>query len=153
MIQIVDVRDNPELVDDAIQFFWKQWGSEGNFNFYKDCITQSCKTESEIPRFYLAIEDDNIIGSYAILRSDLNSRQDLSPWFACLYVRPEARGKKIGDLLQAHAINETRDKGYVKLYLCTDLMGYYERTNWIYVGKGYSLSDDEIRIYEYLIKD
>lgn len=115
MIKIFDIRDNPEFIEEAIQYFWEQWGSEGNYNFYKDCITQSCRTESDIPRFYLALEDGNIIGSYALLRSDLNSRQDLSPWFACLYVNPEARGRKIGDLLQTHAVHETRAKRYARL--------------------------------------
>ncbi|RKP57965.1 N-acetyltransferase [Cohnella endophytica] len=153
MIRIQNVRDYPELLNEAIQYFWGQWGTETNFNFYQDCIFQSCRTESDLPRFYLAIEDDKIIGSYALLRSDLNSRQDLSPWFACLYINPEARGRNIGDLLQTHAINETRQKGYLKLYLCTELTEYYERTNWNYVGKGYSISDDETRIYEYVIKE
>ena len=153
MIQIIDIRNKTELLEDAINYFWTQWGSESNYNFYKDCITQSCTTESQIPRFYLAIEDNKIIGSFALLRSDLNSRQDLSPWFACLYVSPEARGRHIGDLLQTHAINESSKKGFKDLYLCTDFMNYYERTNWKFIGKGYSISDDETRIYRYQIKE
>jgi len=153
MIQIIDISNKTEFLEDAINYFWSQWGSDSNFNFYKDCITQSCTTESEIPRFYLALEDNKIIGSYALIRSDLNSRQDLSPWFACLYVSPEARGRKIGDLLQTHAISESRRKGYKELYLCTDLTSYYERTEWNYIGKGYSINDDETRIYGYQLNE
>jgi len=153
MIQILDIRNKTELLEEAINYFWSQWGSESNYSFYKDCITHSCTTASEIPRFYLAIEDNKIVGSYALLRSDLNSRQDLSPWFACLYVIPEARGRQIGDLLQTHAIGESGKKGFKDLYLCTDLKEYYERTNWSYIGKGYSISDDETRIYRYQIKN
>lgn len=153
MIQVINIRNKIEFLEDAINYFWSQWGSESNFSFYKDCITQSCTTESEIPRFYLAVEDNKIIGSYALLRNDLNSRQDLCPWFACLYVSPEARGRKIGDLLQTHAISESRKKGYKELYLCTDMTNYYERTNWNYIGKGYSINDDEIRIYGYQIDE
>lgn len=153
MIQVINIRNRTEFLEDAINYFWSQWGSESNFSFYKDCITQSCTTESEIPRFYLAVEDNKIIGSYALLRNDLNSRQDLCPWFACLYVSPEARGRKIGDLLQTHAISESRKKGYKELYLCTDMTNYYERTNWNYIGKGYSINDDEIRIYGYQIDE
>ncbi|MBM7568827.1 GNAT family N-acetyltransferase [Paenibacillus sacheonensis] len=100
-------------------------------------------------RFFAAVEGNRIVGSYALLRSELNSRQDLSPWFACLYVNPDARGRKIGELLQHHAIQETWEKGYSSLYLCTDLIGYYERNQWVYIGKGYSLNDDETRIYAY----
>ncbi|RED83178.1 GNAT family N-acetyltransferase [Cohnella phaseoli] len=153
MMEIFDVRSRPGILEEAIQYFWTQWGSESNYNFYKDCIKQSCHTDSDIPRFYLALENNKIIGSYAILRSDLNSRQDLCPWFACLYVDPEARGRKIGELLQTHAIKECKVKGYSSVYLCTDLTGYYERTQWKYIGKGYSLNDDETRIYEYRIDE
>ncbi|WP_219836870.1 GNAT family N-acetyltransferase [Paenibacillus sp. R14(2021)] len=153
MIQMINIRDNSDLIEEAIQYFWRQWGTETNYHFYKDCIIQSCSTGSDLPRFYLAMEDGKIIGSYALLRSDLNSRQDLSPWFACLFVEPELRGRKIGDMLQAHAINETKTKGYLRLYLCTDLTEYYERTNWKYIGKGYSISDEETRIYEIQIMD
>lgn len=153
MIQILDIRNKTELLEEAISYFWSQWGSKSNYNFYKDCIKHSCTTESEIPRFYLAIEDNKIVGSYALLRSDLNSRQDLSPWFACLYVNPEARGKQIGELLQTHAIEESSKKGFKDLYLCTDLTEYYERTNWNYIGEGYSISDYVTRIYRYQIKN
>jgi GNAT superfamily N-acetyltransferase len=153
MIQIFDIREKPELLKDAIDYFWNQWGSESNYNFYRDCIERSTETESDVPRFYIAIEDNKTIGSYALLRSDLNSRQDLFPWLACLYVEPEYRGKNIGAQLQNHAINQVRLKGYEKLYLCTDLTDYYERNNWSHIGKGYSIGDDETRIYEYQIRN
>lgn len=152
MLEILNIRNYPERLEEAIQYIWGQWGSESNQKFYRDCIIQSCETESDLPRFYLAIEDNKIIGSYALLRSDLNSRQDLCPWFACLYVNSDSRGRKIGEWLQNHAINETKEKGYSKLFLCTDLTEYYERNKWRYIGRGYSLNDDETRIYEYRIE-
>ncbi|WP_229522421.1 GNAT family N-acetyltransferase [Paenibacillus monticola] len=99
------------------------------------------------------MEGNKIIGSYALLRSELNSRQDLSPWLACLFVEPEYRRKNIGVQLQNHSINQVRLKGYEKLYLCTDLTDYYERNNWNHIGKGYSIDDNETRIYEYQIRN
>jgi N-acetylglutamate synthase-like GNAT family acetyltransferase len=147
MITIIDIREHPEMQKDAVQYFWKQWGSQSNYNFYRDCIERSCDTQSDIPRFYLALENNKIIGSYALLRSDLNSRQDLYPWFACLYVEPEYRGKNIGGQLQNHAVDQARLKGYEYLYLCTDLTGYYEKTNWRFIDKAYSIFDDETKIY------
>ncbi|WP_028589297.1 GNAT family N-acetyltransferase [Paenibacillus massiliensis] len=151
MIAIVNVRDHAELLEQAVQYFWTHWGAESNFNFYQDCIIQSCSTDSEVPRFYLAMEDEQIIGSYALLRSDLNSRQDLSPWMACLHVEPSHRGRGIGDLLQNHAVKEAREMGYSRLFLCTDLEGYYERTGWSHTGTGYALNDQELSIYAYQI--
>ncbi|MFK0522076.1 hypothetical protein ACINKY_07660 [Paenibacillus illinoisensis] len=39
-------------------------------------------------------------------------------------------------------------KQAIKLYLCTDLQGYYEKNDWTYIGKGYLLDNEETRIYE-----
>ena len=48
-------------------------------------MVQSCQTGSLLPRSYIAVDGDEIVGSYALLRSDLNSRQDLEPCLpACM---------------------------------------------------------------------
>lgn len=153
MIQIFDIREKSELLQDTIDYFWEKWGSDSNVKFYHDCIERSLETQSDLPRFYIAMEGNKIIGSYALLRSDLNSRQDLFPWFACLYIEPNYRGKNIGTQLQNHAITQVELKGYRKLYLCTDLSSYYEKNNWNHIGKGYSVHGDETRIYEYQIRN
>lgn len=70
-------------------------------------MIHSGKTEDGIPRFYAAILDERFIGTYALIRNDLNSRQDLHPWLACLYVDLDSRGKKLGARLLDHAIEET----------------------------------------------
>ncbi|MCG7386830.1 GNAT family N-acetyltransferase [Paenibacillus sp. ACRRY] len=148
MFEIMNIRQKPELLQAAVQYFWKQWGTETSYHFYRDCMERSVDTNSDVPRFYVMLDGDRIIGGYALLRSDLNSRQDLFPWFACLHVVPEYRGKNLGGQLQKHAVNQVKLKGYDKLYLCTDLQGYYEKNDWTYIGKGYLLDDEETRIYE-----
>jgi N-acetylglutamate synthase-like GNAT family acetyltransferase len=111
-------------------------------------MLHSCKTTDEIPRFYVAVEDEKIIGTYALIRNDLNSRQDLHPWLACLYVDPAYRGKAIGSKLLEHAISETARKGYPRLYLTTDLEGYYEKYGWSHVSVAYGLSGGSVKVYE-----
>lgn len=84
-------------------------------------------TDRDLPIFYIALENESIIGTYALLRNDLISRQDIFPWLACLYVSPGHRGRRIGSRLLKHALEEAEKKGHSKLYLCTDLTGYYEK--------------------------
>ena len=149
MIHIHNIRDRQDKFEDAVKYFVKQWGSEMNYNFYKDCMVHSCQTDSLLPRFYIALDGDEIVGSYAFLRSDLNSRQDLEPWFACLYVAPELRGHKLGNLLQNHAIDQAKHAGYQHIYLCTDLETYYEKNDWEFIGYGYSYNGDQTRVYKH----
>ncbi|MEE4561455.1 GNAT family N-acetyltransferase [Paenibacillus polymyxa] len=132
----------------AVQLFWNQWGTANNIMFYHDCILHSINTDSDLPSFYIALENESIIGTYALLRNDLISRQDIFPWLACLYVSPEQRGRNIGALLMKQALQETEKKGHNKLYLCTDLNGYYEKYGWSHITNAYIFTGDETKVYE-----
>ncbi|MGG5255138.1 GNAT family N-acetyltransferase, partial [Neobacillus sp. SM06] len=77
-MEIVKLNDRPDLFDEAVDFFWLEWGNPENFRFYYDCMLNSCSTESDLPRFYIALFENKIVGSYALLRNDLISRQDLT---------------------------------------------------------------------------
>ncbi|REJ07440.1 GNAT family N-acetyltransferase [Halobacillus trueperi] len=146
-MKIIRLQERLDLIDLAIDLFWEQWGSGENFMLYEDCIRQSLKNEDELPLFYILLVEDEIIGTYALLRNDMNSRQDLCPWLACLYVHPDHRGRKIGKQLLSHAIEETGRIGYDALHLATDLDGYYERYGWKQEGKAFGITGESINVY------
>ncbi|TYS63503.1 GNAT family N-acetyltransferase [Sutcliffiella horikoshii] len=146
-MKINELSNKDPLLDQAIRVFWQQWGSKENFKFYEDAILHSATTSSDIPRFYVAVEDGEIIGTYAILRNDINSRQDLCPWLACLYVAEEHRGKGIGAKLLEHGLSVAAEKGYESLYLTTDIEHYYERYGWKNSGIVYGPGGGSIKLY------
>ncbi|MCA1060616.1 GNAT family N-acetyltransferase [Rossellomorea aquimaris] len=146
-MKIVELHKDSSMFDEAVKVFWEQWGSEDNRRFYEDCMFHSCQTEENLPRFYTALEDGEIIGTYALLRNDLNSRQDLYPWLACLYVDPEHRGRRLGSILLDHALKEADKKGYSRLYLSTDLEDYYEKYGWTHSTEAVGLSGKSIKVY------
>lgn len=74
-------------------------------------MTNALTDPNDIPSFYIAKVDDKIIGTYALIRNDLNSRQDLSPWLACLFVDEKFRGNSIGAKLLNHGLLEAAKKG------------------------------------------
>ncbi|WP_261129876.1 GNAT family N-acetyltransferase [Bacillus sp. Marseille-Q3570] len=147
MEEIYELKERQDLFNKAVEIFWKQWGTQGNYKFYYESMIHSCDTESELPRFYIAVKNEKIIGFYALLRNDLVSRQDLTPWFACLFVAPESRGSGLGSRMLEHAAEEAREKGYTSLYLSTDLEGYYEKYGWELLTEGYSVTGEPTNIY------
>jgi N-acetylglutamate synthase-like GNAT family acetyltransferase len=147
-MKILELQKNSRIFEEAVKAFWEQWGSEENYRFYYDCMFHSCRTEENLPRFYIALEEEQIIGTYALLRNDLNSRQDLFPWFACLYIDPDHRGKGLGSNLLEHALQEAHEKGYKHLYLTTDLEGYYEKYGWIHTTEAIGLSGGSMNVYQ-----
>jgi len=135
------------MVKAGIDFFWKCWGNDSNFSFYEDCILNSLSSDSYLPNFYLAIQGRDIIGSYALLTNDLISRQDLMPWFACLYVVEKHRQQGIAARLLNHGLVEASRLGFEQLYLSTDLEGFYEKKGWKCYAKGYGVAGDPFQIY------
>lgn len=147
MPEIINVPDNPGGLSSAVQYFHSKWGNANNYEFYYDAIAHSSQSPISLPRFYLLYEEDQIIGSYALLINDIISRQDLYPWFACLYIEANHRAKGYGKLLMQHACEETKRLGYKELYLATDHKDYYERYAWLWKADGFEPSGDKFRIY------
>ncbi|MFF2015847.1 GNAT family N-acetyltransferase [Paenibacillus sp. NPDC058177] len=148
MYEIVALNERMDLFEQAVTLFWEEWGSETNYPFYYDCMKHSCQPDQSLPKFYLALQQDSsIVGTYALLRNDLISRQDLFPWLACLYVAPEFRGNSFGAVLLQHALDETHKMGHNSLYLCTDLEHYYEKYGWSYLSEGFIFNGERTKIY------
>ena len=146
-MKIYELSERPDKIEEAINYFWKCWGNDSNLNFYDDCIRHSLNDEKTIPKFYIGIESDKIVGSYALITNDLISRQDLMPWFACLFVSELHRKKGYAEMLLEHGIEQTKHKGFENLYLSTDLEKFYEKKGWTQYGKGFNFSGDEFKIY------
>jgi len=141
------LREHSKYLEKGIRFFHTTWGNDKNFNFYEDCILHSLSDASALPAFYLMIEDDEIIASYALLTNDLISRQDLWPWLACLFVISSHRGQGIARQLLDHAINECKHKGFPYVYLSTDLDGFYEHLDWDHYTDGFNPFGEQYKIY------
>jgi GNAT superfamily N-acetyltransferase len=146
-MKITEISNRPDLMEEAIQYFWKCWGSESNLPFYRDCIEHSIDKEKELPKFYVVLEDDKIIASYALVVNDIISRQDLMPWFACLFVNETHRNQGIAEKLLDHALMEAKRKGFDEVYLSTDLVNFYERKGWTLIGKGFNIFGTAIKMY------
>ena len=146
-MQIFEISTRQDLLESAIQYFWKCWGSDSNLSFYADCIEHSLDSKNELPKFYIVLENEEIIASYALLVNDIISRQDLMPWFACLFVNETHRNQGIAENLLNHACSEAKRKGFEMLYLSSDLVNFYERKGWEYHCQGYGVTGGEIKIY------
>ncbi|MEO1627643.1 MAG: GNAT family N-acetyltransferase [Bacteroidota bacterium] len=139
--------EKSSLLDQGIRYFWTCWGRDSNFSFYENCIQNSLSDAIDLPKFYLLLQGEEIIGSYALLRNDIISRQDLVPWFACLHVEEAFRNRGLAEKLLKHALEEAQKMGYDQLYLSTSLDGFYEKKGWTFFADGYGVGGDLFKIY------
>ncbi|MBK8006160.1 MAG: GNAT family N-acetyltransferase [Gemmatimonadetes bacterium] len=55
----------------------------------------------------------------------------LSPWLASVFVRPDRRGKGLGQALARRVLLEAAALGHARVYLfTTDQAGWYARMGW-----------------------
>jgi len=144
-IRIICVTESPEYLEKAVKYNCKNWPLDDNI--YIDCIKNSIDTEGGLPRWYLMLRGDEIIGSYGLIMNDFISRQDLWPWFAALYVEESERGNRLGGVLLEHGKKEAARLGYSKLYLCTDHVNLYEKYGWRKIGVGFHPWHESSSIY------
>ena len=144
---IEHLADHKEHVDTVINWIWKEFGNENNYAFFESIIKNSLR-KNQLPLTFIALCDNELVGTVGLWRSDLMSRQDLYPWLSALYVKENYRGRKIGQELQQFLVNYCRKAGFKELFLYTDISNYYEKTDWKYLGDGVEYSGKYMKIYK-----
>lgn len=83
-----------------------------------------------VPSTFIA-KEDNLSGSAALVSHDMETRPDLSPWLASVYVAVEFRGRGTGTKLVKHVMQQAFKGGINKLYLYTpDKEIFYSKLGW-----------------------
>lgn len=84
-----------------------------------------------IPQTFVAVADDEVVGTASLVEHDLPTRRDLSPWLAAVYVAPASRRRGVGSALVEAVVEEASTLGIDTLYLFTpDRMSFYSRLGW-----------------------
>ena len=152
MIKIYNLADKPEFIETVVKWIYEEWG-KNNFNYWNSWVRSSL-LKDDVPQTLIALVDGELAGTASLWRCDLQSRQDLFPWFGGLYVSIEFRGKefngeKIGSALIKYSIDVLKSLSFKKAYLFTEKeTSYYERFGWKPIGFGYSEGDEQVNLCE-----
>ena len=87
--------------------------------------------DHKIPETFVAVKDTKLVGMASIVKHDMSTRKDLSPWLAAVYVAPEFRNRGIGSRLVRTVMQEADTLGLEMLYLFTpNRIRFYSRLGW-----------------------
>jgi len=142
---LLNIRENPAWLDRAADYFSSKWSVSRQV--YHDSMADSISTKAALPRWYLLMDGDTIIGSFGLIENDFMVRKELMPWLCALYIEEHMRGKELGALLLEKGRQEAAELGFTKLYLCTDHVGYYEKNGWRFFGLEEHESGGMTRVY------
>lgn len=105
--------------------FWK--GKPGYSVGTFEALLRAANDSDRVPLSLLATVNGRPVGTVNLVHADSETRPDLHPWLAALFVVPEARytgtGKALVRELNAHAAR----LGFAELFLGTDIPAFYSR--------------------------
>ena len=126
-MQFIDLRDRPELLNKASNWFHEKWGVPTEA--YLECMVAYLSHQTEYG-WYLCLKDNEIIGGLGVIENDFHNRPDLKPNVCAVYVEEKYRGQGIAGKLLNLVVESEKSKGISPLYLLTDHEGFYERYGW-----------------------
>lgn len=125
---IIRLKDQPELLTAAAQWFHEKWGIPSEA--YLESMQQCLAGNHPVPQWYLALEQDRIIGGLGVIENDFHNRKDLTPNVCAVYTEEDRRLQGIAGALLARICSDMKEQGIDTLYLLTDHTSFYERYGW-----------------------
>lgn len=128
MIEIRKIREHCEMADRTAEWFHQKWGIPKEA--YKESIDACIKQKETVPQWYVAMEENTIVGGLGVIENDFHDRKDLTPNVCAVYVEEAYRCKGIAGQLLGCVCDDMNAQGTDTLYLVTDHTSFYERYGW-----------------------
>ena len=125
---IMNLREKPQWKQKAAQWFHEKWNVP--VDAYLESIEESLNSENPVPQWYLAVQEEQIIGGLGVIENDFHDRKDLTPNVCAVYVEEEFRCRGIAGKMLEIVCRDMKEKGIDTLYLITDHDSFYERYGW-----------------------
>lgn len=137
-LRIEPAADHPDLIPRLGRWHWQEWGHHdpgGSLESWTEALrARTCR--DRVPATFIAFEDTRPVGSAALVEHDMDTRRDLGPWLAGVFVLPDCRGRGIASALCCHAAEAARGFGVTRLYLYTNgAERLYESLGWHPFGR------------------
>ena len=146
MYPIIKLTDRPEMKDAMAQWFHEKWGVP--LEAYAESMDECLQNQNGVPSWYVAMDNDKIIGGLGVIENDFHDRKDLAPNVCAVYVEEEYRKQGIAGELLNFVVDELKRCGVTPLYLVTDHTGFYERYGWEFYCMAQGDGEEEMtRLY------
>ena len=126
--KIIRLADRPEIKEQAAQWFHEKW--QIPLEAYLESMEESLSGKGPVPQWYVAVENNRIIGGMGVIENDFHDRKDLAPNVCAVYTEEDWRGRGVAGALLNAVCEDMKQRGIDTLYLLTDHDSFYERYGW-----------------------
>ncbi|SDM27338.1 Acetyltransferase (GNAT) family protein [Modicisalibacter muralis] len=110
---------------------WGHLNTALSFEGRCDEVRSECG-QGGVPQVFVAMAGDRPVGTASLTVDDMESRPELTPWLASVFVLPAWRGQGIASRLVRRVEQEAHEAGIETLYLYTpDQQALYRRLGWV----------------------
>ena len=132
-MEIVPLADKKEFIAELAELHhaeWKHLNSSLTLEGRAEAIAKAAGREG-IPSIFIALSEGQFVGSAALVQNDMDTKPDLSPWLAAVYVKEAFRHQGIATKLiarcEAEAVRSNADTWYLYTEFTSKL---YEKLGW-----------------------
>lgn len=144
--KIIRLSGQPEIKERAAQWFHEKWGVP--LAAYLESMEECLTGKGPVPQWYVAVEDDRIIGGMGVIENDFHDRKDLAPNVCAVYTEEDRRGRGVAGALLNDVCEDMKQRGIDTLYLLTDHDSFYERYGWEFLCMAQGDGEEEMsRMY------
>jgi GNAT superfamily N-acetyltransferase len=120
-MHIIDLKFEPQHIDLLAKWQHEEWrylNPNGTVEKRAEKMLHYLGAES-IPSAYVAKINQELTGSASIVKFDMDTHRELSPWLASVFVSPDHRNKGVGTALVRHVMDQAKLNSIKTLYLFT----------------------------------
>ncbi|AQT60065.1 GNAT family N-acetyltransferase [Cellvibrio sp. PSBB023] len=132
-MEIVPLADKKEFIAELAELHhaeWKHLNPSLTLDGRAEAIANAAGREG-IPSIFIAISGNQLVGSAALVKNDMDSKPDLSPWLAAVYVKEGFRHQGIATELIIRCEDEAVRSNISTWYLYTEFASkLYEKLGW-----------------------
>ena len=132
-MQIVPLADRKEFIEELAELHHAEWSylnPSQTLQKRTEAISNAAGREG-IPSFFIAIAEHNLLGSAALVQHDMDTKPELFPWLAAVYVKENFRHQGIATLLITRCEQEAAQSGADRWYLYTEFATpLYQKLGW-----------------------
>ncbi len=133
-MNIAYLADHKEVIPTLARWFHQEWAYLHPDRTLEDVerLLGERTNINKIPVALIAFEGSELLGTVCLKVHDMDTRLDLAPWLAGLYVAAPWRRQGIGTILVSGIEKKAHELGVKKLYLYTpESEAFYSRIGWM----------------------
>jgi predicted N-acetyltransferase YhbS len=130
--------DHQDKIPEIARWHWDEWGHHNPNGSYERTFARLSHRlhRDQLPIAYLALIADRVVGTASLVEFDMDSREDLSPWLAGVFVDPDYRQQGIASRLVERVCEKGRRLGFGELFLYTNSAhALYTALGWTDLGE------------------